>query len=332
MSAIDAIRLHVIAAENTYNELKRILADAEAVAATVTAAQEKVNAAEEKAAAAKQEALAARAAEATALETAAAAAAAAAELSSPAVGTKFKWVSETNPDTYRIAVVTNKGFLQVKSVTENAVESDTTRTIGGNHPLIRKLFTDEAAWRASLPGGGTTDVSFSQKIAEAQRTDETFNSLSDVEKVGALLKRYKIRNHVIRTLSPQERLAATVAQLDYFRKRINTLSYDQMIEQGIFKSTRRGIHRLLNVYSWQRKCVAEAGANANTPRFYYSPTGTGAIYATINGQPRVITIFEGKIAASEFSRYYSEVKFYNDFAEMGNPAMSVCYRKRIISI
>jgi hypothetical protein len=36
--------------------------------------------------------------------------------------TKLKWVSIENPETYRIAIVTNKGILQVKSVTDGGGE------------------------------------------------------------------------------------------------------------------------------------------------------------------------------------------------------------------
>jgi hypothetical protein len=249
----------------------------------------------------------------------------------PAVGTKFKWVSDTNPETYRIAVVTNNGFLQVKSVTENSVECDTTKTIGGSHPLIKKLFANEAAWRASLPQG-KTEQSFSHKIAEAQRTDEAFKSLSDVEKVDALLKRYKICHRVYQNPSFQERLADTITRLDNFRATMNKLSYDQMLEHGLFKSSRRGFQCLLNVYSWQCKLVNEAGADADKPQFRYGASGTGAVCATINGQQHFITTFEGKIAAVLGSYTWGQVTFYKNFAEMGNPAISVRYRKRTISI
>jgi hypothetical protein len=329
MSAIDAIRIHVLAAENTYNELKRILANAEAAEATVAAAREKLIAAEEKAAAAKQEAVAARVAEETLLATAAAAAA---EVAPPAVGTKFKWTSESNPETYRVAIVTKNGFLQVKSVTDGAGESDTMRTIDGKHPLIKKLFADEAAWRSSLPEGGKTEVSFSKKNAEAQRSEEVFAGLSDVEKVRALLKRYKIWHTVMQNRSPKQCLDDSVARLDHFRNRINSMTYDQIIAEGLFKSTRRGIQCLLNVYSWHRNRVAEAGADADKPHFHFGRSGTGAIYATINGQLHFITAFEDKIAAVSASGYWGPVSFYKNFAEMGNPALSVKYRKRFINI
>jgi hypothetical protein len=105
-----------------------------------------------------------------------------------------------------------------------------------------------------------------------------------------------------------------------------------MIEHGLFKSSRRGFQPLLNGYSWCRKHVADAGDMADKPRFSYRANGTGAVCATINGQQHFITTFEGKIAAVLGSYTWGQVTFYKNFAEMGNPAISVRYRKRTISI
>jgi hypothetical protein len=34
------------------------------------------------------------------------------------VGTKYKWTHKTNPETYRVAIQTKDGILQVKAVTD----------------------------------------------------------------------------------------------------------------------------------------------------------------------------------------------------------------------
>jgi len=249
----------------------------------------------------------------------------------PAVGGKFKWVSTSNAETYRIAIVTKKGVLQVKSVTNGAGECDMTRTVGGTHPLIKTMFACEADWLASLPLGGTTTLSFPGNMA-AQTADEAFPHLSDLEKVRALIKRYKVWHSVVKNRSRKELLDDAIARLDNFRATMNTLSYDQMFEQGLFSRNRRGFQCLLNVYSWCRDRAAEAGPDANKPRFHYGRSGTGAIHAMINGQPHLITVYEDKIAAVLASDYWGQVTFYKNFAEMGNPAMFVMYRKRIINI
>jgi hypothetical protein len=53
---------------------------------------------------------------------------------------KFKWI--LSDDTYRVAVQTNKGFLEVKSV------------IDGNRDLKKTMFPCFLDWALSLPEGG----------------------------------------------------------------------------------------------------------------------------------------------------------------------------------
>jgi hypothetical protein len=90
-------------------------------------------------------------------------------------GTKFKWVSSTNPETYSVAIVKKDGILEVKRVTDGGGHChDTTvcqckpcseirlsNRLGvarppwiSRTPLLKTFFATEAAWRASLPGGG----------------------------------------------------------------------------------------------------------------------------------------------------------------------------------
>jgi len=83
------------------------------------------------------------------------------------VGDKIKW--ELNDETYRIAVFTAKGLLQVKSVTDGGGEThDSSCKCRAcceynmvprppwrqARPLKKIFFEDEAAWRASLPQAG----------------------------------------------------------------------------------------------------------------------------------------------------------------------------------
>ena len=78
------------------------------------------------------------------------------------VRTKFKWFF--NQYNYRVAVVTNEGVLQVKSVVGNIPEySDIFRDYRGENAkaryfLKKTLFKDEASWRASLPEGGSVKI------------------------------------------------------------------------------------------------------------------------------------------------------------------------------
>jgi hypothetical protein len=83
------------------------------------------------------------------------------------VGSKMRWTLDE--ETYRIAVQTKKGILQVKSVTDGAGQchDDGCKCIpcaelrmfapppwSTRRPLKLTFFADEAAWKASLPEGG----------------------------------------------------------------------------------------------------------------------------------------------------------------------------------
>jgi hypothetical protein len=111
------------------------------------------------------------------------------------IGTKFKWVQST--ETYRIAIQTAKGVLQVKSVTDGGGECDMTRIVGGTHPLIKKMFADEDSWRASLPEGGSVTIgkpdtrSFGQQMADAHNP-----YADDRDRIYEYMRRFKIRSHI----------------------------------------------------------------------------------------------------------------------------------------
>ena len=92
------------------------------------------------------------------------------------IRTKLKWVCELNAETYRIAVVTKDGILEVKRVTDGAGYCHDYKTCGCNPcaeirlsggrlppwlkgvPLVKTFFATESAWRISLPFGGAITV------------------------------------------------------------------------------------------------------------------------------------------------------------------------------
>ena len=93
-----------------------------------------------------------------------------------AEGTKLKWFSDTDPETYRVAIAKNNGILEVKVVTDGqgychdpatclCKPCGEIRLSGGQlppwlkgAPLIKTFFKDEAEWRASLPVEGTVTI------------------------------------------------------------------------------------------------------------------------------------------------------------------------------
>jgi hypothetical protein len=89
------------------------------------------------------------------------------------VGTKLKWI--LNQETYRVAIVTKKGVLQVKSVTDGGGDCHDAGcscrpcgeiALSGGRlppwrrgaPLKKVLFASEAEWRNSLPSNGQVTV------------------------------------------------------------------------------------------------------------------------------------------------------------------------------
>jgi hypothetical protein len=81
------------------------------------------------------------------------------------IGDQLKW--ELNDETYRIVVFTEKGVLQVKSVTDGGGETHTNDCACDpcwesknkapwrpRAPLAKAFFESEKAWRDSLPKGG----------------------------------------------------------------------------------------------------------------------------------------------------------------------------------
>jgi hypothetical protein len=86
-------------------------------------------------------------------------------------GTKLKWVSNSNPETYSVAIVKKDYILEVKRVTDgggychnpascecsvcNQILLSRGRTPIPRAPLVKTFFATEADWLASLPQGGS---------------------------------------------------------------------------------------------------------------------------------------------------------------------------------
>lgn len=116
------------------------------------------------------------------------------------VGTKLKWV--LNEETYRVAIVTKKGVLQVKSVQDGCGECHDNDCACGpcwEHlhnapwrpqlPLKKTLFENEAEWRKSLPSSGRvvvtrphmTDNALKRLCSEPLTADTDAKKLKELE-------------------------------------------------------------------------------------------------------------------------------------------------------
>ena len=69
------------------------------------------------------------------------------------IGTKLKWVSSEDDETYRIAIVTKDGICQVKAITEGGGDCYYDEKTGKRY-LTKRTFDSEASWREALPQGG----------------------------------------------------------------------------------------------------------------------------------------------------------------------------------
>jgi hypothetical protein len=80
------------------------------------------------------------------------------------VGTKYKWTHKDNPETYRVAIQTKNGVLQVKSVNDGVAEVHETFCTCApcwefshsapwrkGRPLKQQFFADLTAWDETLP-------------------------------------------------------------------------------------------------------------------------------------------------------------------------------------
>lgn len=263
----------------------------------------------------------------------------------PAIGSKFRWA--LNGETYRVAIMTAKGLLQVKSVTDGAGEVHPTTcrecrpckelamtppAPWARRPLKKTMFADEAAWRASLPTGGFIVVTIAAKPVAEQKIAVVAQATNDVEKLKAAIKAYKIRTTAYVEPSPREQLKAAAERMETIRAELAALTLEQDIHCS---HMRHKLTRQLKVArSWYISMkVACNIPNSDVKTVRMSHRGTGFIAGIIGSELYYLTVHEDKIAVAHGYQYAS-VKLYNNFAEiMGSPLkLVVKYRGREITL
>lgn len=119
-----------------------------------------------------------------------------------AIGTKIKWF--LSPETYRVAVQTANGILQVKSVTDGRGEVNHLGPLAqhGHYPLLKTPFESYSAWLKSLPvavaGAGAEKLIITAYDSRtvAQKRAVLPMGLTDADKVLALQRNFKIRSQI----------------------------------------------------------------------------------------------------------------------------------------
>ena len=259
------------------------------------------------------------------------------------VGSKFRWTLDAN--TYRVAIMTAKGLLQVKSVTDGAGEVHPTTcrecrpckelamtppAPWARRPLKQTMFADEAAWRASLPTGGFIVVT-AKPVAE-QKVAAVAQAPNDVEKLKAAIKAYKIRTTAYVEPSPQDQLKTSMQQMEKFRAELATLTLEQDL---LWPHMRNKLTRQLKVArGWYISMkIACNGPNSHMKTVRMSHRGTGFIACRIGSEIHYLAVHEDKIAAAH-GLHYASAKLYNNFAEMmgSDVKLVVKYRGREISL
>lgn len=144
-----------------------------------------------------------------------------------AIGTKFKWI--LNEETYRVAIQTANGVLQVKSVTDGGgeVHDDAcycNRCLYSTRlPLKQTLFADEDAWRATLPHGGVITTTMPGPRSKGERMAQAHNPYEDDrDKLQEYMRRFNIRSKVIQhknmlcmRMHGTPRLRAVIGDIEY---------------------------------------------------------------------------------------------------------------------
>jgi 5S rRNA maturation endonuclease (ribonuclease M5) len=264
----------------------------------------------------------------------------------PAIGSKLRWTLDAN--TYRVAIMTAKGLLQVKSVTDGASEFHPTTcrectpckelamtppAPWARRPLKQSIFADEAAWRASLPTGGSVEITPPAKPVAEQKVAVVAQAPNDVEKLKAAIKTYKIRTTAYAEPSPQEQLKAVTERMEKIRAELAALTLDQDIEWPHMR------HKLTRQLKHARGCyismkIACNGPNSDVKNVRMSHRGTGRISLYTRDEILLLTVHEDKIAAT-YAPNSGPAWLFNNFAEISGDDdfnLLVIYRGRRITL
>ena len=263
----------------------------------------------------------------------------------PAIGSKFRWTLDAN--TYRVAIMTAKGVLQVKSVTDGGGEVHPTTcrecrpckelamtppAPWARRPLKQTMFADEAAWRASLPTGGSVEITPPAKPVAEQKVAVVAQAPNDVEKLKAAIKTYKIRTTAYAEPSPQEQLKAVTERMEKIRAELAAITLDQDLQWAHMRH--KLTRQLKHARGWYISMkIACNGPNSHMKTLRMSHRGTGRISLYTSDEILLLTVHEDKIAATP--SLCCPARLYNNFTEISGDSdfnLLVIYRGRRITL
>lgn len=252
------------------------------------------------------------------------------ELKNPQIGSKFRWSLDAN--NYRVAIMTAKGVLQVKSVAEGIADKD---SFGRTKTL---MFYNEAAWRASLPQGdavielvGPDTRSQVQKWLEAPLRCSRFDGC-DTEKLNEFMERFKIRNEVFTVSSPNYMVKSALSNVEYLSAELNNITIEEELEGVKRRSLNLLLNRALRIYS-KRKSMISRTENPDVGHTYLYTRGTNRLRTNIGGTEYEVglkcdRLKPTQIAIRPVSSKKSPAILYNNLSELANPKVYMIYRRR----
>lgn len=251
-----------------------------------------------------------------------------------AIGSKFRW--DLNHENYRVAIMTNKGLLQVKSVTNGMSEKDAVGRVKTS------MFADEAAWRSSLPKGdavielvGPDTRSQIQKRLEAPLRCR-FSNPSDGDKLNEFMERFKIRSDVITRSSPNEMVKLALRSVENLRAELNNITMEEELVGMKRHNLNLSLNRALRLYS-HHNCKSYKSQNPDVGVTYLYIRRTNRLCTNIDGTEYEVGLKSDHLNATQIvirtaTSKHSPAILYNTFKEMGNPKFYIIYRKRRIDL
>jgi len=251
-------------------------------------------------------------------------------------GTKFMWVFDS--ETYRIAVKTKTGVLEVKSVTNGGglVHSGCDCVPCAEYnmvprapwrqtlPLLKTHFDDYRAWLDSLPVGGSITITRPDTRTALQRRAQVPADLTDIEKLVELERRFKIRSTVYVTPSLQQ----TKDLLFSTRENI-TSDYVNMALTAppeILNEVRWRMTNIRQAYDKHVKLMeGKTAEECSQIRYIYLQRGTGKLMAYCDGKMYGIASCNGQICRDDG-------RIFSSFKEMGAKTVIARYRGQLIAV
>jgi DNA-binding LytR/AlgR family response regulator len=248
-----------------------------------------------------------------------------------AIGSKFRW--DLNHENYRVAIMTSKGLLQVKSVVDGVTDKD---TIGY---VKTTMFPNEAAWRASLPqdpqGNAAIDLVGPDNRSEIQKRLEAplrcrFDG--DAEKINEFMERFKIRSDILTRQSPNEMVKSALRNIEYFRAELNKITIEEELAGKKRHELSLSLKRALRIYI-HNKSKIDRTENPDVGTSYLYVRGTNRLRTNIGGTEYEVGLKGDRLMATQIairlvSSKYSPAILYNNLNDLANPKIYMIYRRR----